>query len=215
MTSEFKPGDRIYVGSEYDPESKVLNGTVEGFTPGGDTLVLFDDGVRFPYRPRAYLKRAPAQPVAFPREFAERVAALSATTAQPEATGERVHELKVLPEFIDAIFDGRKTFEARRDDRGFQVGDVLWLREWLPALNRHGGQEVRVRVTYILRGPGFGVEEGYVVMGLASPPAPGTVRVELTREDVVGERDAVECDISKDRRQVRCDACLAAAKGGG
>ena len=41
----------------------------------------------------------------------------------------KYHELKtVTPEF-QAIQDGSKRFEFRKDDRGFEVGDVLILRE--------------------------------------------------------------------------------------
>jgi hypothetical protein len=41
-----------------------------------------------------------------------------------------VHELKSWPEFFSAIETGEKTFELRRNDRNYQVGDVLVLREW-------------------------------------------------------------------------------------
>lgn len=37
------------------------------------------------------------------------------------------HELKTLPQYWDAVQRGEKTFEVRRDDRGFQKGDVLEL----------------------------------------------------------------------------------------
>src|SRR3954470_11426726 len=40
------------------------------------------------------------------------------------------HELKCWPEFYKALVSGEKTFELRKNDRGFRVGDVLWLREW-------------------------------------------------------------------------------------
>jgi len=32
-----------------------------------------------------------------------------------------VHELKTMTEYFAAILDGRKTFELRKDDRGFKV----------------------------------------------------------------------------------------------
>lgn len=72
------------------------------------------------------------------------------------------HYLKLLPEYFQAILDGRKTDELRReDDRTFAVGDVLVLREYIPtplyALdfipNPYGytGRSVTVTVTYIVR----------------------------------------------------------------
>ena len=38
-----------------------------------------------------------------------------------------VHQLKTLPVYFDAVERGEKTFEVRRDDRGFQKGDVVRL----------------------------------------------------------------------------------------
>lgn len=39
------------------------------------------------------------------------------------------HELKILPEYYRAVIERRKAFEIRRNDRNFQVGDELHLRE--------------------------------------------------------------------------------------
>jgi len=84
------------------------------------------------------------------------------------------HTLKVWPEFYDAIESGVKTWEFRRDDRGFRVGDVLVLEYWSPD---RGACEVtndvppliravRTRVTYILHGGRLGVPEGFCIMSI-------------------------------------------------
>jgi hypothetical protein len=45
------------------------------------------------------------------------------------------HELKTWPGPFQAIVDGSKRFELHKDDRGFAVGDTLWLRaSVLPAI---------------------------------------------------------------------------------
>lgn len=80
----------------------------------------------------------------------------------------REHELKTWPEPFVAMLDGRKTFEFRKDDRAFMVGDLVTCREWDPGRSqpfRYTGQWLRVRVTYVLHGGRFGVPEGYVVLG--------------------------------------------------
>lgn len=83
-----------------------------------------------------------------------------------------VHHLKTWPEPFQAILDGRKTFEYRKDDRGFEKGDLLLLREWVPECDdqcpagRYTGREVRFRVDYMLRGPQFGIPEGYCIISL-------------------------------------------------
>lgn len=35
------------------------------------------------------------------------------------------HRLKVLIKYADAIMDGTKTFEIRKNDRGYKVGDKI------------------------------------------------------------------------------------------
>jgi hypothetical protein len=76
------------------------------------------------------------------------------------------HHLKTWPEYFQAVHDGSKSFELREEDgRIFDVGDILYLEEW-DAMNRYSGRVVKRRVTYLLRGPKFGLLEGHVIMSL-------------------------------------------------
>jgi hypothetical protein len=59
------------------------------------------------------------------------------------------HELKIWPEFFQAVLTERKTFEVRKNDRGFQDGDHLLLREWRPDRQLYTGREVLVGITYL------------------------------------------------------------------
>lgn len=82
-----------------------------------------------------------------------------------------VHELKCWPEYFEPILSDDKTFEARLNDRDFKVGDVLWLREWVPpqragAVREYTGRDTRVRVTYIMTSAFPAVRPGWVVMAL-------------------------------------------------
>jgi hypothetical protein len=45
-----------------------------------------------------------------------------------------VHKLKILPQYFQPIRAGKKTFEVRKNDRGFQAGDEVVLKEWDPDL---------------------------------------------------------------------------------
>jgi hypothetical protein len=88
------------------------------------------------------------------------------------------HELKTLPVYWDAVERGDKAFEVRRDDRGFQKGDIVRLMRLeegfrnkdyhLPFSLRgepmYGVLEFRIR--YILTGGQFGIEPGFVVLQL-------------------------------------------------
>jgi hypothetical protein len=77
-----------------------------------------------------------------------------------------VHELKILPQYFNAIVEGVKTFEVRKNDRNYQVGDILYLREYdFLTFPDYTGREVYVKVTYILSDPEY-VKEGYVVMAI-------------------------------------------------
>lgn len=82
------------------------------------------------------------------------------------------HKLKCWPNYFEAIERGEKTFEVRRDDRGYQKGDVLILQKYDPEKARyvyygdHHMAELRRKVKYIMTGGQFGLEPGYVVMAL-------------------------------------------------
>ena len=90
----------------------------------------------------------------------------------------RTHELKVWPEYFAALLDGSKTFELRKNDRGFQVGDTLWLREWDGGGPGQGyvytGRESRRVVSYVLNldeAPWDTKTRGYAILGLRSGEA--------------------------------------------
>lgn len=44
----------------------------------------------------------------------------------------RVHELKIWPQYYARVANGSKTFEIRHNDRDYQSGDKVILREWDP-----------------------------------------------------------------------------------
>lgn len=79
------------------------------------------------------------------------------------------HFLKTWPQYWEAVQRGDKNFEVRKDDRAYQAGDTLVLERYDPAHPEIYGTFGRIskRVTFVLPGGQFGVEPGYVVMGLA------------------------------------------------
>lgn len=40
------------------------------------------------------------------------------------------HHLKILPQHYEAVSQGLKLAELRKDDRHYEVGDILRLHEW-------------------------------------------------------------------------------------
>jgi len=75
-------------------------------------------------------------------------------------TNSKIHDLKIAPKYMDAQLSGIKNFEIRKNDRDFQVGDRLWLREWDG--QDYTGRKVTVYVTYITD---YEQRDGYVVLG--------------------------------------------------
>ena len=78
-----------------------------------------------------------------------------------------IHELKISPEYFDAVAQDIKPFEVRGNDRHFKVGDVLFLDEYIPEYDSpYTGRTTRKVITYILDAPDY-VKAGYVILGLA------------------------------------------------
>jgi len=77
----------------------------------------------------------------------------------------KIHHLKTWPEYYRAVVSGAKKVEIRKDDRGFQVDDLLRLEEFEPDKQEYTGSCYTVKVTHILRDRPW-VPEGYVAMSI-------------------------------------------------
>lgn len=77
---------------------------------------------------------------------------------------QRIHELKIQPDFFEAKLQGVKPWEFRKNDRSFEAGDLLIEREYEPASNRFTGRSITEEVIYVLYGGCCGVPTGYVIM---------------------------------------------------
>lgn len=88
-----------------------------------------------------------------------------------------IHELKCWIPWFEFIRCGRKRFELRFNDRGYQVGDLLRLREYDPikavgvsttSLGPYTGRELIVRITLVYT-PQIGLpglDPGFVILGI-------------------------------------------------
>ena len=83
-----------------------------------------------------------------------------------------LHVLKCWPAHFDAVKRGVKKVEVRKDDRGYEVGDILRLLEYNPETESYTNSDraKEVEVTHIVRGGQFGLAEGHVAMSIKPLP---------------------------------------------
>ncbi|HDL7822522.1 TPA: DUF3850 domain-containing protein [Yersinia enterocolitica] len=83
----------------------------------------------------------------------ERKEALRTAEAFQEAASHSrtviTHQLKILPEYFQAVIDGRKKAELRTNDRDFKVGDYLLLVEWDGGTDEYTGRKIGVEISDI------------------------------------------------------------------
>jgi ParB family chromosome partitioning protein len=78
-----------------------------------------------------------------------------------QETKQKVHQIRLAKSYFDDVANGIKTFELRKNDRGYKKGDILEMMEFADGKNT--GRMVRVLVTYILEDY-TGIEDGYCIM---------------------------------------------------
>jgi len=74
------------------------------------------------------------------------------------------HELKIRPKFFEAVVSGRKTFEIRKNDRNFKVGDCIVLKEYRKEKG-YTGKRAMFNITYVMTDNEF-VKRGFAVLGI-------------------------------------------------
>ena len=58
------------------------------------------------------------------------------------------HELKTWKKLFSPLWEGTKNFELRKDDRNFENGDLLLLKEFDFQKGEYTGREISARVSY-------------------------------------------------------------------
>lgn len=75
-----------------------------------------------------------------------------------------MHELKIRPKFFEAVISGKKTFEIRKNDRNFKVGDCILLKEY-GKKSGFTGRNAMFDITYVMTDTEF-VKKGFAVLGI-------------------------------------------------
>lgn len=128
-----------------------------------------------------------------------------------------VIHLKTHPRFFEPVLMGTKSFEVRKNDRNFAMGDLLVLREWCPASEMYTGRWVTRTVTHVLRGAEaekFGVVPGYCILSLTDLGSvlvgEGREELERTRARVAELEAALAASVPRDVAEHVAAACCAA-----
>lgn len=77
------------------------------------------------------------------------------------------HRVKCWPEYFLDIGDGTMTFNLRKNDRDYQVGDTIVFEEFRHRVGEYTGETITCRVGYILKNFD-GLMPGYVILGLTN-----------------------------------------------
>ena len=75
--------------------------------------------------------------------------------------GQKVHQIRLAKSYFDDVANGIKTFELRKNDRDYKVGDMLEMMEFVEG--KSTGRMVKALVTYMLE-EYTGIEDGYCIM---------------------------------------------------
>jgi len=75
------------------------------------------------------------------------------------------HDLKLETAFYQATERGDKTFEVRKNDRDFQLGDMVVLHEVVNGVPT-GRKLTPMEIVYVLLGNVYGLAPDYCVMQL-------------------------------------------------
>jgi len=77
------------------------------------------------------------------------------------------HFLKIYPEYLNQIIEGKKTFEFRKNDRNYCVGDVLFLKEWLQDKKVYTGRSIQVKIKNLMPiAPLIDIKTNWVCMSI-------------------------------------------------
>lgn len=83
-----------------------------------------------------------------------------------------IHHIKCWPEYFESIENGIKTFELRKDDRNYKIGDTLVIRDFDPDTATYSGKFLIRIVNYKMSDSLMGLQYGYCILGLSIPIHP-------------------------------------------
>lgn len=83
----------------------------------------------------------------------------------------KLHELKIKHEYLVEVTMGRKTFELRKNDRDYQVGDLIRFidikQDSKGDCDIYINKDTLYKITYVLKDvPEYGLDKDYCILGI-------------------------------------------------
>lgn len=75
----------------------------------------------------------------------------------------KIHEIKIAAMYYEDVVSGKKSFELRKNDRGYKQGDKLIMLEFKDG--KHTGRIINADIVYMLEDY-TGLAEGYCILGI-------------------------------------------------
>ena len=98
------------------------------------------------------------------KEIAEKVAEKKMEHLPSEGNTEhKQHEVKIVASYYEDVVSGKKSFELRKNDRGYKQGDSLKMLEFKDG--KHTGRTIDADIIYTLEDY-TGLTEGYCILGI-------------------------------------------------
>ena len=77
----------------------------------------------------------------------------------------KIHDKKLIQPYFDDVWNGNKTFEIRKNDCDYQIGDFLILHEFDKKTDKYTGDWILTKIIYKIENF-VGIEQGYCVLGI-------------------------------------------------
>lgn len=116
------------------------------------------------FRGRVRRKAAAAGICDYSGEGRDRYGDLAVCSSRNNTSKRKTHTVKILPEYYEAVSSGKKLFEVRKNDRGYNAGDFILLREY-ESQEGFSGRALLCRITYMLSDESY-CKEGYSILGI-------------------------------------------------
>lgn len=85
----------------------------------------------------------------------------------------KLHELKIKHEYLIEVYMGRKTFELRKNDRDYQVGDLIRFIDIKQSNSGNCDCDIYIdkdtlyKITYILKNvEEYGLDKDYCILAI-------------------------------------------------